>query len=923
MEKSNNKTHAIRAGDLERLRGLVPMHTLPDELFQLLQQHVQAEDLVKGGVLFNRGDTTHENVYLLQGEIGLFLDDRLIDKIKTDSGTARFPIGHELPRRYTARALGEARCARVDSQHLNDLLAQSSTTDYQVVDLDEGEDDWMTQLLQSRVLQQIPAANIQRVMLSVERVDVTKDEDLIRQGDPGDYYYMLTRGEAVVRRDRGDGSPPVDLAVLGPGDAFGEEALLSDRPRNSTVTMRSDGQVLRLSKDNFIDLIRKPLSEKIDLAAAQQRIEAGSVWLDLRPKNEFTARHLPNSLNLPFDSLRYDATGLAHDKRYVLFGQSEGSANVAAYLLTEWGFDVAVLAGGHPDLAADSSATEVADAVVADTTVTSADSAADDIAKSSEAAVAADYEELQGRLREAEGRASELEHRLHAAREEKVAHASVLSRQQLASVRDTVEMAKRKLLAAERQKREAQQAQEAAWAEVKRLTEAVDTLKRERDTANERAGTIERDLSGATDLAETAQAKANTLQDQFTELQAQRARELDAHERARGALKEEITELRMLLDDAKARHAVTTDDAPREDAPVLHDELAAARKQLTALEEANGTLHDDLTRLRSEFDRQRADREADEAVQSAQRQAELDGLHGELTEATTRVDRLQVDNESLRAELDQARCARDDLARDVAAATEGAPAVEELRTELDAVRAEKAHLQEQLAQRQGEVVKLRTVLEKYIDRIKASQAEDSQLQAVHNELVMVREQAGQDIARMRAELDLAESQLKEFTGAGSGSDDPLEREAMRQQLQALGESMSERQRELSAASDSRQMLEDALEDANAEIDRLRRELDKLGVDVEEADYQRREAEEAREQVQAALKKIQTNTEQEKVADLRDERLQRFGGALDIQRVAGGATLRPWLLGGVIGAVAAVLLLLAVVMLSGQGGALLG
>ena len=39
-----------------------------------------------------------------------------------------------------------------------------------------------------------------------------------------------------------------ELATLGPGDAFGEEALLSDSPRNSTVTMLQDGEVLRLSK---------------------------------------------------------------------------------------------------------------------------------------------------------------------------------------------------------------------------------------------------------------------------------------------------------------------------------------------------------------------------------------------------------------------------------------------------------------------------------------------------------------------------------------------------------------------------------------------------------------------------------------------------------------------------------------------------
>ena len=268
--------------DFAPLRALVPLNTLPDEALGQLVEAARFEALDSGAVLFDQGDTDHQHVYLLDGRVSLINGGAVAETIEHGSEMARFPLAHQLPRKQGARAASAVRVVRFDSRLLSDLLARSQTVAYQVDDFDEAsEDDWMGMLLQSRVLQQVPAANIQRVMMSVEHVEVSKGDTLITQGDAGDYYYMLTSGRAVVRRDNGDGKGPVELATLGPGDAFGEEALLSDSPRNSSITMLQDGHVLRLGKEQFLDLIQDPLVERLDMASAPRVTPSVRLWMEL------------------------------------------------------------------------------------------------------------------------------------------------------------------------------------------------------------------------------------------------------------------------------------------------------------------------------------------------------------------------------------------------------------------------------------------------------------------------------------------------------------------------------------------------------------------------------------------------------------------------------------------------------------------
>lgn len=82
-----------------------------------------------------------------------------------------------------------------------------------------------------------------------EQMTVRAGEVLVTEGKIEHQFYVLASGKAEVSRDGRS------IAVLGPGDYFGELALLDPQPRTATVTMRSDGEVLEISQREFWQLI--------------------------------------------------------------------------------------------------------------------------------------------------------------------------------------------------------------------------------------------------------------------------------------------------------------------------------------------------------------------------------------------------------------------------------------------------------------------------------------------------------------------------------------------------------------------------------------------------------------------------------------------------------------------------------------------
>jgi rhodanese-related sulfurtransferase len=190
----------------------------------------------------------------------------------------------------------------------------------------------------------LPPANIQALLGKFVRVPARRGETIIRQGDPGDYYYLIESGRCKVSRMVAGAS--VQLAEIREGDAFGEEALVADTVRNATVVMNTDGILLRLSKHDFNQLLLAPLLQKVTAEEAEGRIAAGAQWIDVRFPAEYQSDGYPGAINIPLNDIRPAAASLDPGIEYIVYCQTGRRSSAAAFLLSQRGLHATLLEGG-------------------------------------------------------------------------------------------------------------------------------------------------------------------------------------------------------------------------------------------------------------------------------------------------------------------------------------------------------------------------------------------------------------------------------------------------------------------------------------------------------------------------------------------------------------------------------------------------
>jgi rhodanese-related sulfurtransferase len=180
----------------------------------------------------------------------------------------------------------------------------------------------------------------------MQRVPYKAGEVVIKQGDEGDYFYAIVNGKCIVTRETPLNKEGIKLAELGIGDTFGEEALISDAKRNASVTMVTEGALMRLAKQDFRTLLNEPMLEWVDLDEARTIVSQGGKWLDVRLPSEFENYRLEGALNLPLYFIRLKLKTLERDVHYVVCCDTGRRSSAGAYILSERGFRASVLKGG-------------------------------------------------------------------------------------------------------------------------------------------------------------------------------------------------------------------------------------------------------------------------------------------------------------------------------------------------------------------------------------------------------------------------------------------------------------------------------------------------------------------------------------------------------------------------------------------------
>lgn len=333
---------------------LEPIRGLSNTRLEELAGFCQPEHHSLGADPFRTAPPEGQLVYLLQGELKVTLPDGSMRLMVGGFESANWPIGYKTAPPVASKAITDVVLVRIDFDLLDLMMTWDELSSVAETAVSKPEEAalWRTmsgafsvQALTVNGLGKLPPAHLQELLRRFERIKVKRCQVMVQEGAEGDYYYLIESGRCEVLRHVG--GVDVLVAELKAGETFGEEALVSNARRNATVRMKTDGVVLRLSKPDFVELLRTPLLHGISLEEATRRVkENRALWLDVRYPAEFGGDGLEGAINIPLNEIRTALGLLDREQEYIVYCQSGRRSSAAAFLLAQQDFTVFWLEGG-------------------------------------------------------------------------------------------------------------------------------------------------------------------------------------------------------------------------------------------------------------------------------------------------------------------------------------------------------------------------------------------------------------------------------------------------------------------------------------------------------------------------------------------------------------------------------------------------
>ena len=332
---------------------------LPEDVLRRIAAAARLIEVAANAYVFRSDEGDDYRHFLVSGKVDLLGLGNLHRMISADSPGAERALEANSRERWDCLAVEPVTVLRIPEGLLDTAFGQPrARTAYVVRELapvesetevsaaSEPSEDWMERLLQTPLFQDVPVESLFDLFQKLEPLSVRAGEVLIHQGESGEHCFVLSQGRAEVLRQSRNGDW-LRLAEKQPGQIFGEEALLTQKPRNATIRMVTPGEVRRLSAPDFQRLLAAPVLVSLAPEAALNLIqEQQGILLDVRPPAERENDVILDAQAIPVPFLRARMQQLDRHRPIVAFCQDGRLSSVAVFLLRERGRAAWVLKGG-------------------------------------------------------------------------------------------------------------------------------------------------------------------------------------------------------------------------------------------------------------------------------------------------------------------------------------------------------------------------------------------------------------------------------------------------------------------------------------------------------------------------------------------------------------------------------------------------
>jgi cAMP-dependent protein kinase regulator len=222
---------------------------------RMLIDAMKADTVDQGAIIIQQGDIGDYFYVLEDGQISFAVDGNHVGSAARGASFGELALLYNCPRAATCIASSVCKLWKVDQRTFRYMLANNNMTQQ------KGTIDVLRKV---QFLANLDESMLIKIADALTTVSFQEGDRIINKGDVGEVFYILKEGRVKVH-DIGLGDSQYVDQILGPGDFFGERALLTGEPRLANITAEIPSVTLCVSRENF-ERIMGPLQDLIDHA---------------------------------------------------------------------------------------------------------------------------------------------------------------------------------------------------------------------------------------------------------------------------------------------------------------------------------------------------------------------------------------------------------------------------------------------------------------------------------------------------------------------------------------------------------------------------------------------------------------------------------------------------------------------------------
>ncbi|XP_019942215.2 cGMP-dependent protein kinase 2 [Paralichthys olivaceus] len=223
------------------LKNLDPQHMR--EMVDCMYEKVYTE----GQLVIQEGEPGNYLYVLAEGLLEVIQGGKPLGEMRPGTAFGELAILYNCKRTATVKAVSQSHIWALDRQSFQTIMMQTAQARHE---------EYFSFLRSVSLLRDLPEEKLAKIVDCLEVDYFEKGEYIIREGEEGNTFFIIAKGEVIVTQSTEGFAEPQEIKTLGVGDYFGEKALISEDVRSANIICNeSDTHCLVVDRDNFNQMV--------------------------------------------------------------------------------------------------------------------------------------------------------------------------------------------------------------------------------------------------------------------------------------------------------------------------------------------------------------------------------------------------------------------------------------------------------------------------------------------------------------------------------------------------------------------------------------------------------------------------------------------------------------------------------------------